>query len=397
MMDNIQSIIEDLLQYVESSDYAGYDPYDALNSSLIRKISSRSKIARIAFTQLIRRSPINFRKLLGIKKGHNPKAIGLFLSSYSKLYSIFGDQSYLDRIGYLLDLLERLSSSGYSGKCWGYNFDWQSRTFFRPKGTPTIVNTSFIGHSLLDCYELTGKENALQMTLTIKDFILNDLNRTYQDDMFCFSYTPVDTSVVHNANMLGASLLIRMNKYQPDENVVSEALASMAYSMSLQKDDGSWYYADTHNQQWKDSFHTGFNLHALRYILYEGYGQQWKSQYELGIEYYARNFFLNDGTPKYYNDNVYPIDIHAPAEAIYFFSGMGNKFNDLTNNILGWMILNMRHHSGYYYFRKNKNFINKISYMRWAQAWVLFALAEYFYNFSEKSCKEKREICNGIA
>ena len=28
---------------------------------------------------------------------------------------------------------------GYSGPCWGYNFDWQSRNFFAPRGTPPAV------------------------------------------------------------------------------------------------------------------------------------------------------------------------------------------------------------------------------------------------------------------
>ena len=43
---------------------------------------------------------------------------------------------------------------------------------------PTIVNTSFIGHALLDCYEYTGLQQALEMAVPIKDFILNDLHRT---------------------------------------------------------------------------------------------------------------------------------------------------------------------------------------------------------------------------
>ena len=195
----VQNCVEKMLSYIESADYAGYDPYDALNSPLIRRIGEHSKWIRIGATQFIRRFPVNLRPMLGIRKGHNPKGIGLFLWGYSKLYAIEKAPKYLSRIDYLLDLLERLQSKGYSGNCWGYNFDWQSRTAMRPAGTPTIVNTSFIGHALLDCYELTGRQRTLNMAVSIKDFILGDLHGTRVNGTFCFSYTPIDTEAVHNA------------------------------------------------------------------------------------------------------------------------------------------------------------------------------------------------------
>ena len=151
MIDATPHVLK-LQAYVEKASYAGYDPYDALNSPVLRLLGSPSKWVRIAFTQTLRRAPVNLRPLLGIRKGHNPKALGLFLWGYSKLYALEKGPRYLQRIDYLLDRLDLLRSEGYAGNCWGYNFDWQSGTCFRPKGTPTIVNTGFIGHALLDCY-----------------------------------------------------------------------------------------------------------------------------------------------------------------------------------------------------------------------------------------------------
>ena len=380
---NILTETNNLLSYIESANYAGFDPYDAFNSPLIRLVSGKSKWAQLAFTQFLRRCPINFRPLLGVKKGHNPKGIGLFLDGYSKLFAMQQDDRYLQKIDYLLDLLGKLKSKGYRGNCWGYNFDWQSRTFLRSKGTPTVVNSSFIGHALLDCYELSGRQRALDMAASIKDFVLNDLHRTKQGDTFCFSYTPVDTSIVHNANMLGASILIRLNKYCQDDKMAEVAMTSLAYSMNHQNDDGSWFYADTPIQKWIDSFHTGFNLQALRYILNDGYGSEYQQGYEKGVKYYADNFFLEDGTPKYYHNKVYPIDIHAPAEAVYFFSAMGDQYKTLTDKVLKWMLDNMQSPKGYFYFRKTKRFTNKIPYMRWSQAWAFHALTEYTFQNSE--------------
>ncbi len=377
LRERVENCIQEMLSHIESEDYAGYDPYDALNSPFVRRIGARSRWVRIAVTQLFRRSPVNLRPLFGIRKGHNPKGIGLFLWGYSKLYALYREDRYLERVDYLLDLLERLRSEGYSGSCWGYNFDWQSRTFLRPAGTPTIVNTSFIGHALLDCYEYTGLQRALDLAVPIKDFILNDLHRTPRGDTFCFSYAPIDTEAVHNANLLGASILARLTRYCDDERLVPNVLASLKYSVRGQRPDGSWFYAETGLQAWIDSFHTGFNLQAIRYILDAGLAQEHKDAYRQGVEFYARNFFLEDGMPKYYHDRVYPIDIHAPAQAICFFSGEGEQYRPLTDKILDWMLNHLYSGKGLFCFRKGRWLVNRTPYMRWSQAWAFHALTEY--------------------
>lgn len=376
---NVENCIEGMLVYIESQDFAGYDPYDALNSPFVQLIGAKSKWVRIAATQFFRRSPVNFRPLFGIKKGHNPKGIGLFLWGYSRLFALTNDKKYLEKIDYFLELLEKLRCDNYSGNCWGYNFGWQSRSAMRPKATPTIVNTSFIGHALLDCYALTGKEKALNMAIPIKDFILKDLHRTKLDNTFCFSYTPIDTEVVHNANLMGASILARLIKYCQDDSLIDAVQQSLDYSMRYQREDGSWFYADTSSQKWIDSFHTGFNLQAIRYIMEAGIGLGYKDSYDRGVDYYAKEFFLDDGTPKYYNNRTYPIDIHAPAQAISFFSREGDKYYELTEQIVNWMIKNLYSNKGFFYFRKGKFLTNRISYMRWSQAWAFHALTEYIF------------------
>ncbi len=376
-MKNISNITGRLRAYVEANDYAGYDPYDAFNSPLVKALGRHSRWTGIALTQLFRRCPINLRPLFGVKKGHNPKGIGLFLWGYAKLYEIEPNEMTLNRIRYLLTLLESLKTEGYSGNCWGYNFDWQSRNKFWPKGSPTVVNSSFIGHALLDCYEYTGLDQALTMAGSIKDFILRDLNRIPQGDHFCFCYSPTDSNVIHNANMLGASILIRLLKYTGDSACEEAALSSLAFSMSRQRDDGSWAYGEAKTQQWVDSFHTGFNLQALKAILDEGFAAEFREGFEQGTTYYVENFFLADGTPKYFRDRVYPLDIHAPAEAVAFLATLGERYRAQTEIILDWMVSNMLSPEGYFYFRKTIYGTNRIPYMRWSQAWVFNALTQY--------------------
>ncbi len=84
------------------------------------------KYGRIAWTQFMRRLPVNLRQFFLVPEGHNPKGIGLFLGGYARLYKLDQEQRYLEKIQHLLKLVSALRSKGYSGNCWGYNFDWQS-------------------------------------------------------------------------------------------------------------------------------------------------------------------------------------------------------------------------------------------------------------------------------
>lgn len=376
-MTDFTSSFQSLKTYIERERFAGYDPYDALNSSFLSSLGSRSRILRIAFIQLLKRLPVNIRPLLRVEKDFNPKGLGLFLWGYAKLYAVEKDAEHLERIDRLLDLLESMKNRDCSGNGWGYNFDWQSRAFFIPRGTPTIVNSSFIGHALLDVWKFTGKERALDMALPIRDFILQNLNRQEMNGSICFSYTPLDRYFVHNANLLGASLLIRLHE-QTGETAPREAsLAALSYSMNHQREDGSWYYAEREGAHWVDSFHTGFNLQSIRYFLEAGCGAQWRRGYERGVEFYRDNFFLGDGTPKYYHDRVYPLDIHSGAQAVAFFSGMGEEYRELARRLLNWMVVHMQSPAGYFHFQKHPYYTIRIPYMRWGQAWAFHAMTEY--------------------
>ena len=369
-----------LRAFVEACDYAGYDPFDALNSPFLRAVSSPGKWSRIACTQFLRRCPINLRSILGVRKEHNPKGIGLFLWGYARLHAMGEGREYRDRIEYLLDLLEELRSKGWSGNCWGYNFDWQNTKMWTPRYTPTIVNSAFIGHALLDTYHFAGVDRALDMALGIKEFICRDLQRYEESDRLCFSYTPMDETYVHNANLLGASLLIRIHRICGDDALRELALASLRYGLHHQRADGAWYYGQMRLGRYVDSFHTGFNLQALQYFIRAGYGSVCEESYDLGLRYYVENFFLPDGAAKYYDNRVFPIDIHSACQAIVLLSDPIAGQSELSGRVLDWMLEHMWSPRGYFYYRKGRFHTNKICYMRWSQAWAFHALTSYLYN-----------------
>lgn len=376
-----------LKHYCEIEDFKGWDPYDGLNSKVFQITPLKNwRITRLAWIQLFKRSPMNLRPLLFVQKEYNSKGIGLFLTAYCNLnkatrlnQNSFGKKEIEKQINYLADLLLSLQSEGYSGSCWGYNFDWQSRAFYQPKYTPTVVATSFCAEALFNAFEVTKKEKYLESALSSARFIENDLNKIDSGENIFLSYSPLDKSKVYNASLLGARLLAHSYKYCGNENYLKLAAKIVNACIQAQDEDGSWLYGAAQNQKWIDSFHTGFNLECIWEYMFYTKDTSPQHAFEKGMNYYLNNFFLDDGTPKYYNNKTYPIDIHSPAQLLVTLSKVGqlNSNRDLTNKIINWTINNMQDPKGFFYYQIKKGISSKISYMRWAQSWMLYALSYY--------------------
>lgn len=384
MYSKVHASINKLITYCSSEEFKGYDPYDGLTSTFFKALPviRKNRLARLVWIQGFKKSPINFRPLLGVEKEYNPKALGLFLSGYVSLYRAFAEEEYLNKIIYFSDKILSLSTPGYSGHCWGYNFDWESKAFFLPKYTPTIVVSSFVANSLLDAYEVTKDEKLLKAARSTCDFILKDLNRSFEkNDNFIFSYSKFDNSSVLNASLLGSRLLARMYSFTSETKLYTEARKSVAYVCDCQNQDGSWPYGKLPFHKWIDNFHTGFNLECISdYMKFTG-DQSFSSHLQNGLDYYLSTFFTKDGVSKYYNNSLFPIDIHAPAQLIITVCKLGliNSHRDIVDKVLNWTITNMQSGKGYFYYQIWKYYKIKISYMRWSQAWMFYSMSLYLH------------------
>ena len=134
MIDLLEDALRKLMEYCEAENYRGWDPYDGLNSKLLKFLTFNLKWSRIAVTHFMKRSPMNLRPILGVSKSRNPKAMGLLASTYLVRYKRSKRQEYLNKTKRILDWLITNNSNRYKSYSWGYDFDWQSRTFFIPKG-----------------------------------------------------------------------------------------------------------------------------------------------------------------------------------------------------------------------------------------------------------------------
>ena len=387
----IQNSLKQLKAYCESESFKGWDPYDGLNSKVFQSLPflKRSALCRLVVIQGFKRSPVNFRSLALVPKEYNAKGIGLFLQGYCNLYKAYDSivseygskEELLSRIHELSELLISLQSKGYSGSCWGYNFDWQARRLFLfPKGTPTIVATCFCATALMDAYEVTGKQEYLDVALSSAEFVMRDIVRTEYNGGFLLSYSPLQgNDTVFNASLLGSKLLAYCYKYTGKEEYRQAAMSSVCACCNAQSEDGSWVYGMLPVQSWIDSFHTGYNLDAL--VAYQEMtgDDSFAENISKGFEFYIRNFFEEDGCPKYYHTQKYPIDIHCPGQLFITLHRL-DKFEEnreLATRVLNWTVENMQDKKGYFYYQIKKGINSKISYMRWSNAFMFNALSYY--------------------
>jgi len=375
---DVAGALQKLVEYCRLEDWAGYDPYDALNSELLKKLPIPDwKYLRIAITQALKLSPVDFRGLLGIPKTQNPKALALFLSSFLILSpeQLSGREELINK---MIQLITEKSSADDSHWCWGYSFPWQTRKEVVPAGSPSLVCTTFVGLSLMDVYEQTGNEACLQMAVSATEYIVDKLYWT-KGDVASFSYPqPGVPSQTHNANFLAAALLCRVYKQTGKQKFLEPALKVTRFSVSKQRADGSWEYGEVASQNWIDNFHTGYNLRALR-LIGESIGTtEFEESVRAGFKFYRGSFFREDGSVRYFHNRAYPIDIHCVAESIITLvtlKDLDAENIELARSVFSWAMNHMWDDRGFFYYRVLRFGRIRTSYMRWSQAWMLLALA----------------------
>ncbi len=401
MNTDTRSITLKLLAYCKANDWAGYEPYDVLNSRIFSALPVlNSRLPRLAFTQVLKRSPINVRPLLLVPKTQNPKALGLFLSAFVNLY----------RAGVLIDLYEihrmverlvALRTPGVSYWCWGYNFPWQTRTDLVPRWTPNLVCTTFAASGLLDAFEQCEDERYLNMAVSAAEYLLNDLYWTSGSSVCGFGYPlPEVHNQVHNANLLAASLFCRVYKHTGQERFLVPALKVIRYTVAQQHSDGGWDYGEGSSQKWIDNFHTGFNLSALRTIGRTLKTTEFEETVHRGFQFYRSHFFREDGAVGYYYDHFYPIDTHCVAQSVITLLDLKDLDPNnvqLAQSVLDWSAERMWDDKrGYFYYRILRFCTIRTSYMRWTQAWMFLALSMLLVESTSRSSELQSPLTSGM-
>lgn len=382
-MEDLIALNSKLLHSIQADDFTGYDPFDSLNSTLLQATPLyRNEWVRLAWLQLGKRSPINLRPLLRVPKKRNPKGVGLFISGLLQDYRRTGAAEYLLQARELAAwlLTQRSDLQQWQHSCWGYHFDWQARAFYVPAGKPNIITTCYVARALHELGTLTADQSLIDVALDASRFISTQLYTESGGRSF-YAYIPGEQAFVHNASLWGAAWCAFAGKQLGDDTLVAQALQVARQSVKEQATDGSWVYGARHHHQFIDGFHTGYNLEALCLLREATANSEFDQCIRDGYDYYVKTFFTEDGTARYYNNNIYPIDMHSFAQAVFTLLKVGNTAEDLKlcDKVVQRAIeLLYLPDKGQFVYQQTRWVTNRINYTRWTQAWAYCSMA--FYN-----------------
>ncbi len=379
--------LELLRFWAEERDYAGHEPYDLLNSPWLTRVWEHSGLLSSGVIQLGRRfGGMRLRRLLQVPASKNPKALALFLAGYCDIARRGGD--FLPRIAYLKSELRRLCSPAEVESCWGYDWNFVSlRGSVMRAFAPNSIATVFCADALLDVADLFGDEDSARMAESAARFCATRLNRSWDTpEELCFSYTPENETLIYNSSLLVGALLARVGVRAGNDEYVGLARRAMQFVCRRQRDDGAWMYGASTVQGWVDSFHTGYNLCALSaYRRFTGDGS-FDDALNRGYDFYKSRCFSEEGIPKYFDNQMYPVDIHACAQAALTFCEFAEsdpRAMERAAQVVQWTIRNMRSAEGCFYYQRRRIGANRTPYMRWAQAWMFRAMARVLVKLKE--------------
>jgi hypothetical protein len=379
--------------WIEAEQFAGWDPHDGLNSPLLRPLARGRRRVGQVLLQFVKRSPVNVRPWIRVPRQRNAKAIGLFLDTYWQRYRRDRDPLALTRVAAFIAWLQSNVCETAHGAGWGYNFDWPNRNFLAPAGTPNLVCTVFVARALLkvarehDVGELKSRATALVRRACA--FVASDLRieQTNADEL-AFSYTPLDRRIVHNASVLGATLLAEAGRWFDDEQLLDAARRATRFTTSRQAPDGSWPYGEDANDRWIDSFHTGYILVALKDLSSTLPELDLGDATRQGYAYWRRTMAPGGGVAYYHPHQPLPVDSHCSAQAILTL--LAYQHDDDGALVEAWsvadrLVSTMQDPSGFFYYQRYRWFCIRTAYMRWVQAWVQRSLSELVWSTPNES------------
>lgn len=388
-MKYIFESIKKLDNYITKEKFKGYDPYDTLQSPLIPK--SLPNILKFVLIQIQKRNPFNIRYFLLIKKEYNTKSLGLLLDAYSELYKTYKKEHFKEKADNIFKIIKSLKNNNYNYPCWSYYFSVVHPKSTIEKNTPTVIHQSIITRGIYNYIEnVNNSNNNIEFISSIKIFIEEEIYCYEKNNIFYWGYYPNSKICVYNASLHVAEIYSYINKFEPNEIIEKKIIKAINFVIEKQNLDGSWNYSFdpiSGIEKIQIDFHQGFIIESLIniYINLNLNNENILNAIKKGAMYYETVVFKKNGVSYWRVPKEYPIDIHNQSQGIITFQSLykltGNKhYIDSANNIANWTINNMQSKKGYFYYRINKLYKNKISYIRWSQSWMLLALSKFQLN-----------------
>jgi hypothetical protein len=256
------------------------------------------------------------------RKQRFPIADAHYAMGFARLARLTGEAKYHDRAVHFLEVLEATRCPDYRHHCWGYPFDWVTRTGVMPAGTPLITTTPYVYEAFAAVHALDGDPRWLDVMHSAAEHATTDIkDREISADAATAGYNPEDTQGgVINASAYRAFLLTGAAIQFAREDYRRIAERNLNFVLRAQQSDGSWFYAADGVRDFVDHFHTCFVLKALAKIERLTGHTGCRKAIEAGVGYYVDHLFTDDGLPKPFSRaprlTVYRQELYDCAECV---------------------------------------------------------------------------------
>jgi hypothetical protein len=269
-----------------------------------------------------------------------PIADAHYVMGFAFLAACFGSKEHYLRAVHFLDVLQDTRCRNFDDYCWGYPFDWQTRTGTIPEGTPLITTIPYVYEAFSQVYAIDSDPKWLRIMRSIAEHVLKSYRELQvgSDSASCaYTTAPDDPCSVINASAYRAFLLIKAGTELSEPRYLDAAKKNLNFVLSAQNPDGSWFYAIDGQRDFVDHFHTCFVLKALAKIERLTGSVECRSAIERGIGYYLRTLFDSEGLPLPFSKaprlTVYRRELYDYAECINLAALLAARFPELDSTL----------------------------------------------------------------
>jgi hypothetical protein len=267
-----------------------------------------------------------------------PIADAHYAMGFAYLARAAGDANHHKSVDFLR-ALERTRAPGNHHYCWGYPFDWVTRSGTLPANTPFITSTPYAYEAFRQAFELDGDEHWLEVTRSIARHAIEDIaDIPVSDTSAACGYHPGDrVGGVVNAAAYRAWLLAAAATDLSDERYWAAGVRNLRFVLNAQRPDGSWHYAVDDGRDFVDHFHTCFVLKALAKIQGRVDDPDCGRAIAAGVNYYLAHLFDRVGLPKPFSKaprlTVYRRELYDYAECINVCVLLRERFPALQSTL----------------------------------------------------------------
>src|SRR5215472_3889189 len=271
-----------------------------------------------------------------------PIADAHYAMGFAFLAGFSGSEKHYQRAVHFLEILKETRCRGYEEYCWGYPFNWETRTGTLMEGTPMITTLPYVYEAFAQVYAIDKDDKWLQVMRSIAEHTLKCYwdKETAPDAASC-AYTPAPDAPwgVINASAYRAFLLTKAAHDFCEPRYQEAADRNLNFVLASQNGDGSWYYSVDGERDFVDHFHTCFVMKALAKIEKLTGCSRCRSAIERGVTYYVKNLFDENRLPKPFSRRprmtVYRNELYDYAECINLAVLLYGRFPELDAILSG--------------------------------------------------------------